>query len=406
MENQVDAISDLVDAWRQKAKETQFPYADVFQQAITDFQKFSYAYQDYFEDLVEEGSYNHEKTTGVRLRYQYMETLEGYWLSLEQVILQWQVEYYRKALEQAYEESMSFLKNLDLSLPGILIYFNKVANIRYLPFTGIPILGISHLFSGSERWSAISHEIGHYLFWNLGSSLGETRKLQKKLKTDAAQFLTESGIGEKQRDLTISWLEEVFSDIIGTRVDGVQFLQRSEEFIESQAGNESERTLVVDRHPPLIFRPLIWRQALKSADETIQLPPPVRNFDGTAEIKFCPLIISGEEKVAGLMAVPGDQDFETLRAEELRPAIEKLVKFLTGKLGGILSDIRLIKGKRATAFQKLKRFLEEEKQTSEKLKEKEIYELLLQPRTFEGAYSHAHGLQSLHGWHELGTHSH
>lgn len=403
MEKQVSALSSLVTVWERQVSGTRFPYGNLFQQAIDDFQIFSDEYQAYFKDLIEQKSYNPKKITMAHLQYHCMETLEGYWLALEQVVLQWQTEYYCHSLEEAYQQSILFLGNLNVHLPGTLIYFNKLANIRYLPFTRIPILGISYLFSGPGRWSALSHELGHYLFWNMGGDLRETRKLQNQLKIEAAQFLSQAGISDKQRDLVISWLEELFSDIVGARMDGLGFIKSSEEFIESKAGNESERTLVVDHHPPLIFRPLVWRQVLQASSG--ELPKPVRKFNPDARIKFCPLIVSGEGRNVSPTAVPGEKDFETVSAGELLPAVETLVNFLTEKLPGILTNIRP-KQKKATAFQELKAFLEDEQQASETLKKKETYELLLQPRTFEGGDTHQHGLPSFHGWHELPTHSH
>jgi hypothetical protein len=243
------------------------------------------------------------------------------------------------------------------------------------------------------------------LFWNLGNSLDETPRLQEQLKANAIQFLNDSGIAEKQRGYVMPWLEEIFSDVVGTRIDGLEFVESSEEFIRSKAGNETETTFNDGHHPPLILRPFVWRRALKTGGRVVHRSGHDPRFDLSIKIKFPAPMISGEEITPSLVAVPHEHDFETMSAEELLPAMELLVDFLGGKLDEILTEIHA-KERTVTAFQELKGFMEEQR-TTEKRKGHEIYELLLTPRVFEGGIEHTHGYYiPFHGWHESTTHPH
>ena len=405
MEKQISTISGLVSTWRKKALSALPKYHTLLQQAIDDFEAFGLEYQDYFEDVIDKKSFLPEKTTVDRLRHQYMQTLQGYWLSLEQVVLQWQTEYYSVILEQAYEQSSAYLNTLRLPLPGSLIYFNRVTSIRYLPFTKIPILGIPHLFSGPKRWSAMAHEIGHYLFWNLGNSLDETPGNQEQLRIDAAQYLSEAGIAEKERGFVMPWLEEVFCDVAGTYIDGSGFVDSSEEFLRCQAGNETETTFNDGHHPPLLLRPFVWRRALKNVDRTILRSGREPQLNPGTNIEFPALVISGEERTRSLVAVPHEHEVETASAETLLPALETLVDFLNGKFDEILTNVHP-RERTITAFQELKSFMEAQKATGKRSKSP-VYEMLLTPRVFEGGIEHTHGYYiPFHGWHESSTHSH
>ena len=406
MEQQVKTISGLVSSWRTKASTVSTQSQKLLHRAINDFEAFGEEYESYFEDILANGAFDPTKTTAERLRYQYLQTLRGYWLSLEQVILQREVEYYSDVLEQAFEQSAIYLQNLNLPLPGTLIYFNKVSSIRYLPFTKIPILGIPYLFAEPRGWSAIAHEIGHYLYWNLGNNLVETPRRQEQLKSEAIQFLTDAGIDEKQQEFVIPWLEEIFSDVVGTCIDGSKFVEASEEFIKSQAGNEEESTFNDGHHPPLILRPFVWKRALRRGGRTVKRPEQDHRVSLNTMIKFPAPVLFGEEELeSSLMAVQHEHDVKTSNAEALIPAIEHLVDFLKEKFDGLLAGIQPHETK-ITAFQELKGFMEEQR-TTEKHKERQTYELLLTPRVLEGGVVHTHGYYiPFHGWHDATTHSH
>jgi hypothetical protein len=299
---------------------------------------------------------------------------------------------------------MSYITTLNMPLPGVLIYFNRVTNIRYLPFTRVPILGIPYLFSGPKRWSAIAHEIGHYLFWNLGTNPDETLNLQEQVKSDAKQFLSNAGIAEKQQRFVMPWLEEIFSDVVGARTDGLGFVESSEEFTRLQAGNEAETTFNDGHHPPLLLRPFVWRRALQVGGQIIERSGQDRSTNLDARIKF-PLSLMPAEEIGHHGLMEHEENVETITAEELLPAMEILVDFLSTKLDEILTDIQP-KERTVTAFQELKGIMEYQ-QTTEKGKGREVYELLLTPRVLEGGIEHTHGYYiPFHGWHEERSHTH
>jgi len=390
------------------------PQSDLIQNALADFQEFSGDYEAYFKDLIENGHFDPTKTTSDRLEYQYAQTLQAYWSSLEQVILQWQVDYYRRSLADAHQKATQYLDKLNLSpsLSGCLIYFNKVATIRYLPFTRIPILGIPHPFSGDDRWSAIPHELGHYVFWNLGSSFRQTQQLQKELKDEVIKCLEESGINEQQRRFVISWMEEIFCDVVGTRVDGQEFVASSEYFLSTQAGNKDDLVFNDGHHPPLVIRPFTWYRALKSSEANAYRPDlnnifrisEVANFQNL-KIQASSPIVSERNEIPTARTDINESDFEKFDVGDLLTPVERIVDFLVGKMDGLLSQIH-VELRKPSAFQELKQSLEEKKQAESKFKDQEVYELLLKPQALEEGYTHTHGIQLLHGWHESTTHSH
>lgn len=411
MEKSINTIKDLVTGLEKHELDSSLPNLDILQQAINDFQNFSNAYEGYFEQIIADKTYKATNTTGTRLKYQYTQTLQSYWSPLEQVILQWRVVFYRNLLEQAHTQSEYYLGKLGMPTPGLLIYFNKVASIRYLPYTRIPILGIPHSFSGPERWSAIPHELGHYIFWNLGDKFGRTREIQKQLKEEAKKYLAGSEIDEQQIKFVIPWLEEVFSDIVGTRIDNLNFAASSDEFVRSQAGNENDLVLNDGHHPPLSIRPFVWEHALKFSKKNMKSLSRDQLFGSFSglnvrklRIKLSTPLISDENPLRTNIVLD-DQNFETLSVDELLPAVERLVEFLSNQLDKILAGISY-RTEDESSFQGLKKFLESEQLSLEKLKGQDIYELLLKPRILEEGYTHTHGIWTPHGWHESTTHNH
>lgn len=412
MNRVINTMSTLVSNFDPKTLGTPDPQSELLQIAIEDFRKFSGDFETYFKGLIANKQFDPEKTTADRLGYQYAQTLQSYWSSLEQVILQWQVGYYRATLAEAQNRATQYLEKLNLSLPGVLIYFNKVASIRYLPFTRMPILGIPHPFSGDERWSAISHELGHYVFWNLGPNLLETQSLQKKLKNDVVNCLEEAGINEQQHKFVIPWVEEVFCDIVGTWVDGREFVDSSEYFLSTQAGNKNDLTLNDGHHPPLVVRPFIWYRALKSPGENGSRPdlnkiftiPEIANLQDLKVQAVSP-IISGENEAVAARTKFDESDYETASVGDLLAPVEKMVDFLRGELDGILSTVHF-ELRKSSAFQELKHSVEEKKEAESKFNDQEVYEILLKPQALEEGYTHTHGIQLLHGWHESTTHPH
>jgi hypothetical protein len=374
-------------------------------EAIAGFREFREDYSRYFEDVISNEEFDSGKFTGDNLRSRYQHALEDYWAPLGEVAMQRQVEHYRALLDEGTDIAQRrYLPNLNL--PGVLIYFNKVANIKYCPYTSLPFVGTPYSSAAGGDWMAIPHEIGHYLYWNLGSNLQETHQRHAEIKDEAAATLKE--MPEPQRCTILAWLEEIFCDVVGVRLGGDEFVRSFQAFILSCAGNADELTENDGRHPPLAVRPFVREHALKIVSgETSG-----RDWDGffkdtfgkgVAELnlKASPPNIKAMIKKmtkAELWRILGLEDspeaailpFVQSPSSEIIPAIETLVEYLNKGINTLLPTFQLPTHE-AGAFQQLLDLVTVLPAEDQRFRGKPPYELLLRPRILERGLQHEHG---------------
>lgn len=257
-----------------------------------EFRDFAEAYDKHFTEIDGRGQSRLDKLSKrlkvrkKRLEFRKNRAIEDYFHVLGRVAEQRQVDHYRAILDAGTEEAKKYLARLPIKLPGVLLYFEKVALIKHVPYTNIPIIGIPYdLVAREERdWMAIPHEIGHYFYWHADrletdsetwhlGNLAHARSSQAEIKELAEQTIDEH-IHDKPewsvvRNVILGWLEEIIADIIGTRLAGAEFAHSFKKIISNQAGNIESLKLNDGSHPPMFLRPLIRNKVLTllNADE-------------------------------------------------------------------------------------------------------------------------------------------
>ena len=385
MQKPIAAFINFIGAWQGQVSNMQFENKVLPEQAIQDFQTFSEDFISFFSTVTP------RNTTAMRLEFKTFMTLQEYWLPLEQIIMQWQTNHYVPLLRDGQAEAKKYLEKLNVNLPGALVYFNKVANIKHMPYTFIPLLGMPYPFSGPENWSAIPHELGHYIYWSLGGDLLGTRERQDKMKNEAEQALNQLGIKDSMRVMIMDWFEEIFCDILGTQLGELEFVNSSTDFIKSRAGNENELTLNDGSHPPLCIRPYIGHMVLYPDDYKGKVELLFKDITAVninnLEIKASiPTLDDQELTLPDENVIPENLQFETFRVQDILPGVETLVKFLSPEIKTALEAIREHRQvtQAPSAFSQIKKVVEMERRKPDKHKDKEVYELLLEPRVLEG----------------------
>jgi len=391
--------------------------------AIAGFREFSQDYKDYFDGIISEGKFDYSKTTADRLRSRVLQALEDYWAPLGEVAMQCQIEHYRGLLADGTAKAQTYLDKLESGLSDVLIYFNKVAAIKYCPYTSIPFIGTPYTLSVAGDWMAIPHELGHHLYWNLGVDFRDTRRRHRAIEKEAAKKLKERGVPESHQTMLLSWLEETFCDVVGTRIGGVEFVTRFEDFMKSRAGNTDELTANDGSHPPLCLRPFVREHALKLnggasggdwsgffnrafgkgvSELNLEASPP--NFeDMIREMTKEELLRMLEPEESPETTTP--TQFQPLPLAEIIPAMEVLVEYLYTQI----DDSLLAFGKQPSthethSFGQLLDLAIEDSSSQGK----PPYEILLRPRILEGGYEdEPHSCWAHWSWdHMMGVHYH
>lgn len=396
--------------------------------AIADFRDFGKKYQGYFEQVIRTEDFKPEKTTPDRLRARYFQTFNDYWMPLGQVAAQRQIRPYRDFLDRGTEEAEIYLDDLNAKLggerlPGVLVYFNKVTSIRYFPYSDIAFVGTPYTQIASADWMAIPHELGHYLYWNLRGTLEQTRKKHQQIKKSAAARLKE--VPELQNLLTVeaaeamllSWLEEIFCDVVGTRLGGSDFIVSLQSLIKSCAGCSDDLLTNDGYHPPLCVRWAVrehvyglnggssqidWERFFArtfNVENLKQLqlkvfPPDLKDVMGTMPAEDLLEALAAEECA--------DLPFIRFKVSEILPALAVLTTLCNEQLNDFLESGGFKPTQPASGFEDLLALAEQEAEEQDV----PTYSLLLRPRVLEGGYQHTHGCMTLHGWHEPWTHNH
>lgn len=142
---------------------------------------------------------------------------------------------------EAYKKKLEITKDI----PAIL-YFDKFPKALRLPFGPIFFIGIPLTDAYRGDWKAIPHELGHQVYWNsqfLIKDLSKipyqkrsSRKLIAKPKESIFQdFIEESTTHsewtpERIQEIKTSlgqWSEEIFAEVIGTKIAGKNFVNAS-----------------------------------------------------------------------------------------------------------------------------------------------------------------------------------
>ena len=413
-------------------------------EAIAGFSAFSKRYLSFFDQLIQNGEFDPLRTTSDRLRAQSYQVFNDYWAPLGEVAAQRQVKPYRDLLDQATNQAQAYLDTLNLGLPGALIYFNKVTSIKYYPYTNIAFVGTPYTQVIFEDWMAIPHELGHYLYWNVGSSLAEVRKRHEELKAGAVAVL--KGVLELQKispderlvaqTMVLSWLEETFCDVVGTRLGEVGFKESLQGLIRSSDSGSGDLVADDGHHAPLCIRIFIrehahklngggsrldWEgflgQALHVTDlyslEVTASPPDLGAAMKALSAEALLTLLSAADP-AKQVALPAVR----FSVAQIVPAIEALVAFLNTEIDSLLKTGLPLARDPASTFDQLLELAQEDAQRTNKVVEvgqpdttesamTAPYEILLRPRVMEGGDQHGpHGAWAHFQYHEVGVHNH
>lgn len=149
-----------------------------------------------------------------------------------------------------------------------VVYFEKLYGITRAIFAPeVPIISIPLTeYSDPDRWQALAHEMGHHIYWNSLKDLESVEDLHTRMEekiSDAIQR-TDGSMSPWE-----SWMEEIFADVCGTLLDGVDYFFSCQEYV-------IERVKVVDdlanndgEHPCSHLRPLFASQVLREIAASI-----------------------------------------------------------------------------------------------------------------------------------------
>lgn len=142
-----------------------------------------------------------------------------------------------------------------------LVYFQKFAEIRVIPYAKIALIGLpitcipmgesSHRQIVARDFLAIPHEVGHYVYWHgKVEKAGEIHMLHDYLRTEIGPKLCRGS----------EWLEELFADVYGCLIAGPAI---AASFQDLQMRVSHKRFLSNDgEHPTPFIRPDIYTKVL------------------------------------------------------------------------------------------------------------------------------------------------
>jgi phosphoribosyl-AMP cyclohydrolase len=170
--------------------------------------------------------------------------------------------------------------------PDALIFIKpRKDNIaRKYPYTNTFFIGISEFSANladdpnvEADWRPVAHELGHYLYWNslfptvIGKQFAENDRdpifaedLGAALENIAGVRASAQSMNEGLTTLMIAWSEEIFADLVGTRLLGREYAESAQElFIDQQKKQDTVRFSDDIEHPIPYLRPFVCAEGLK-----------------------------------------------------------------------------------------------------------------------------------------------
>jgi hypothetical protein len=146
-----------------------------------------------------------------------------------------------------------------------LTYFQKSPVSRVIPYAPVALIGVPYSCMSVERdHLALSHEIGHYVFWH-GHVPGTGEALRLALQRSAFEELKQCVTVDSPEFPTwcAVWLEELFADAYGALIAGPVMAL---DFQDLALHNSCEEFTTSDNdHPVPILRPDIYLRVLNQA---------------------------------------------------------------------------------------------------------------------------------------------
>ena len=380
---------------------------------------------DYFEGnqgIIPARLFDTSQTTAAYLHQRVLQVLEEYFSTLGRVAEQCQVKHYRDRLDQGTFAARVFLQPLNIDLP-VLLYFDKTTGIRNYPFTSAAFVGTPYQSAVEDDWMSIPHEIGHYLYWNLGKdpagnltlgNLADSLRWQEELRACADSAASSGATAAEQslKRMFHSWLEEIFADVVGTHLGGEPFVKSLETRIERFAGGEDDLKLDDGEHPPLCLRPVVRTHTLELKNHNSAI-----NFDTFFEQTFNGLDVPGlklqgtlsphEEHQPALAAADqavavAEPPALPMEVRQIIPALQQLVDGLYTEIKDVIDKLPSPASNQTTAFA---RMLDRANELAPHNR-KWPYENLLEPIILEGSIYHSHWAVGHYQSHWVSGHNH
>ena len=265
-------------------------------QMIDDFEKFCHAYKSELTKL-----------TTWKSRQWLESTVDGvlmdYWEQIRRAAEQHLVGHYGILLNSAYkrldEIHSGLVKRLKQALDvDIVLYFGRIGEAKRFPFGSSYLIGVPLNDAYKGDWTAIPHELGHHIFWNtrIGSTQNGPRPTSAdnflaKEVTEAVDTLEEHFEGDKLdrmkeyvKRMLDRWTEEIFADVVGTRIAGQSFVDAGWTLIRSRVDTSNTTGLYVDdgEHPIPYLVPYVRAFAMDNGQTAPVHWDEYEGFDETA----------------------------------------------------------------------------------------------------------------------------
>lgn len=178
--------------------------------------------------------------------------------------MQWALEIGDKLAWQALSPA---LEAFNLSGTTVIVYFQKFAEIRVIPYARVALIGlpitcvpVTKKNDAEEEYKqivardflAIPHEVAHYVYWH--GRVGQDNPQQLLYDYIHAEIAPKMAWGGE-------WLEELFADVYGCLIAGPTIAQS---FQDLQMRVTHDRFFKDDgEHPAPLIRPDIYTKVLK-----------------------------------------------------------------------------------------------------------------------------------------------
>jgi hypothetical protein len=255
---------------------------------VTEARSFAYLFKNYFEDTLPNANLQEDGTDQWTVLHQAREVLLAEWDTIRQMLEQRVDKRYQSKLvelDQLTKESLEGV--LPEQAQNALTYLHKTYNVTRFAFSKTPIVGAPfsalHL---PESWLSIPHEAGHFIFWNMTTTMGDFARFYAELEKSVIDALATT-LGKRQGEghfrrtgeiyrTWLLWLNEIFADIYGTLVAGPASGWSMQIMLRSQLNRRDLYHVHDDPdHPDPYIRPFIHIATLRymaelTPDKTFQ----------------------------------------------------------------------------------------------------------------------------------------
>lgn len=268
-------LADEAERWGKIYQNRTFAAKDELCHLLERFILFTKDYLEYFET-----NKSAQKLPRPWLSERIYTTLLEYWLPLAKVAEQYFIPEYAKRLDKITQERLPPLTanavKISLPSPDVILYIDKLPQASYLyPYTGKSFIAMPWI--ADEEWESnqyekkvlsLPHEIAHHIYWSLAfpgepkdpetSKLDFPTNLRNELKNRMGNLSKgELSVLSKMLD---GWAEEIFADVIATRIlgdQGQQYLESAKQLVLRNCKDAKDLVYNDGTHPSAYVRPFI-----------------------------------------------------------------------------------------------------------------------------------------------------